>query len=168
MDYSLLLGIKQRSYSVNSKPASPHLELHTAQTGGGGTGRQEQPFFREDEGGINACLVVGPGTYYIGVIDLLQVSSGRHCHFTLSLTAIDCHSLGMYTITLMSLLSCSIGMPVVAPWLMQVWNFKKRMESAAKACCLCKDSKGISAVTPPYCAFAEASFLFICSARAPS
>ena len=65
MDYSLLLGIKQRSYSVNSKPASPHLELHTAQTGGGGTGRQEQPFFREDEGGINACLVVGPGTYYL-------------------------------------------------------------------------------------------------------
>eukprot|EP01050_Picozoa_sp_SAG11_P011288 SAG11_NODE_1186_length_5590_cov_2.852850_1_plen_110_part_00 len=66
MDYSLLLGIKQRLYPVN--------ELHPQPAPGGG-GAASNPVFREDEGGINACLVVGPGTYYIGVIDLLQVRS---------------------------------------------------------------------------------------------
>jgi hypothetical protein len=39
-------------------------------------------------------------------------SPGRHCHRTPSLTAIDCHCLGIYTVTLLSLLSLSIKMRV--------------------------------------------------------
>jgi hypothetical protein len=41
-----------------------------------------------------------------------DTSPGRHCHSTLSLTAIDPHSLGIYTATLLSLLSFSAKMTV--------------------------------------------------------
>jgi hypothetical protein len=37
-------------------------------------------------------------------------SPGRHCHFTLSLTVIGCHSLAVYTVILLSLLSTSVKM----------------------------------------------------------
>ena len=37
---------------------------------------------------------------------------GRHFHLTPSLTAIDCHCLGIYTVILTSLLSLSIKMSV--------------------------------------------------------
>jgi hypothetical protein len=36
-----------------------------------------------------------------------MVSTGRHCRSTLSLTEIDCHSLGIYTVVLLPLLSFS-------------------------------------------------------------
>jgi hypothetical protein len=36
------------------------------------------------------------------------VSLGRHCHSALPLTVIDCHSLGIYTVILLSLLSFSV------------------------------------------------------------
>jgi hypothetical protein len=42
----------------------------------------------------------------------LQASHGRHCHSTLSLTGIDCPSLGVYTVILLSLLSFSVIMTV--------------------------------------------------------
>jgi hypothetical protein len=45
----------------------------------------------------------------------LQASHGRHGHSTLSLAAIDCHSLGIYTVILRSLLSFSVKMTSVAP-----------------------------------------------------
>jgi hypothetical protein len=40
----------------------------------------------------------------------LQVSPGRHCHSTLSLIVVGCHSLGIYTVVLLSLLSFSVKM----------------------------------------------------------
>jgi ABC-type multidrug transport system fused ATPase/permease subunit len=43
-------------------------------------------------------------------------SPGRHCHSTLTLAVIDCHSLGIYTVILLPLLSCSAKM-TVSPFL---------------------------------------------------
>jgi hypothetical protein len=45
-----------------------------------------------------------------------QVSQGRHCHSTLSLTVSDCHSLGSYIIILLPSLSCFVEMTVSSPW----------------------------------------------------
>ena len=39
-------------------------------------------------------------------------NQGRHCHSTRSLAAIDCHSFGVYTVTLLVLLSFSVRMTV--------------------------------------------------------
>ena len=39
-------------------------------------------------------------------------SPGRHCHFTLSLAAVDCRSIGIYTVILLSLLSFFAEMTV--------------------------------------------------------
>ena len=44
-----------------------------------------------------------------------DTSPGRHCHSTLSLAVIDCSSLGIYTVILLSLLSLSAKMTVVRP-----------------------------------------------------
>ena len=39
-----------------------------------------------------------------------KASRGRHCHSTLSLVVMDCRSLGIYTVILLSLLSLSVIM----------------------------------------------------------
>ena len=39
-------------------------------------------------------------------------SPGRHCHSMLSLTVVDCHSLAIYTLLLLSLLSFAVKMTV--------------------------------------------------------
>jgi hypothetical protein len=39
-------------------------------------------------------------------------SPGRHCHSTSSLTAVDCHSLGIYILILLLLLSLAVKMTV--------------------------------------------------------
>ena len=44
-----------------------------------------------------------------------RVSQGRHCHSTLSVTVIDCHSLGIYTVILHPLLLFSVKMTVCRP-----------------------------------------------------
>ena len=44
--------------------------------------------------------------------DIGLASPGRHCHSTLSLAVIICHSLGIYTVVLWSLLSFSVKMKV--------------------------------------------------------
>ena len=41
-----------------------------------------------------------------------QASLGRHCHSTLSLAVVDCHSLGIYEIVMLPLLSFSAKMTV--------------------------------------------------------
>ena len=45
----------------------------------------------------------------------LVPSPGRYCHSTLSLTVIDCRSLGIHTVILRSLLSFSVKMTVSPP-----------------------------------------------------
>ena len=44
-----------------------------------------------------------------------HVSPGRHCHSTLALAVFACHSLGVYTLILLPLLSFSVKM-IVSPW----------------------------------------------------
>ena len=47
-----------------------------------------------------------------------MTSPVRHCHSILSLAVIDCHSLGVYTLTLLSLLALTVKMtvsPVATP-----------------------------------------------------
>jgi len=64
MDYSLLLGIDTHTFHTGV----PFDEPAAAHTPGSGT----PPFFRADSGGLTAYVVRGPGTYYFGLIDILQ------------------------------------------------------------------------------------------------
>jgi hypothetical protein len=45
-----------------------------AAAGGSGGGHATSPFFRTDEGGIASSIIEGPGVFYMGIIDILQVS----------------------------------------------------------------------------------------------
>ena len=57
----------------------------------------------------------GEGTlWYPGRPDKIggATSPGRHCHSTPSSTGIDCHSVGIHTVLLWSLLSCSAKVTV--------------------------------------------------------
>ena len=64
MDYSLLLGVNERSFNLTEQDR----QLPAA----GEAGQYRAPFHVTDEGGVQALLVVGPGTYYMGIIDILQ------------------------------------------------------------------------------------------------
>jgi hypothetical protein len=61
-------------------------------------------------------------------LHVLQVSHGRHCHYTLSLANIDCYFLGIYTVFLLSLLSFSVKLTVsplaaaAEPWSRCGWR----------------------------------------------
>lgn len=72
MDYSLLIGVKRERFQVlanknpsnNTSPLNKNKPLreYTA----------DDIFQRDADGGLSARMVEGPGTYYIGIIDVLQ------------------------------------------------------------------------------------------------
>jgi hypothetical protein len=49
------------------------------------------------------------------------ISPGRRCHSTMSLTVISCHSIGIYTVILLLLLSVSIKETMSTPGVERVW-----------------------------------------------
>lgn len=63
MDYSLLVGVVQRRFEVMERASSPHMPLDS---------EVNDPFLRDSDGGMHATVVEGPGTYYMGIIDVLQ------------------------------------------------------------------------------------------------
>jgi hypothetical protein len=64
------------------------------------------------EGHGGAAAAEGTFTKTLRFIPWGELSPGRHCHSTLSLAAIDCHSLGNHTVILLALLSFSAKMTV--------------------------------------------------------
>ena len=56
-----------------------------------------------------------------------STSPGRHCHSTRSLAVVECHSLGIYTLILLSLLSFSVKM-TVSPWARQQQQARRGRE----------------------------------------
>mmetsp|Transcript_24984 Transcript_24984/g.36876 ORF Transcript_24984/g.36876 Transcript_24984/m.36876 type:complete len:952 (-) Transcript_24984:91-2946(-) len=61
MDYSLLVGVVRRKFEVMER-FNP----------GPGSGDSTDAFQRDSDGGMHAAVVEGPGTYYMGIIDVLQ------------------------------------------------------------------------------------------------
>lgn len=68
MDYSLLIGVVHRKFEVMDKRASTgtaHDSLDSAIF-------RDNIFLQDTDGGMHAAVVEGPGTYYMGIIDVLQ------------------------------------------------------------------------------------------------
>jgi 1-phosphatidylinositol-4-phosphate 5-kinase len=96
MDYSLLVGVHNRRFRVNQlgagagAAAAGELFSPAASAAGAGAGAMDAdepaaaalraaassgpppPFFRADAGGMDAAVIEGPGTFYLGIIDILQ------------------------------------------------------------------------------------------------
>lgn len=94
MDYSLLVGVKRQRFEVikeNFDPSSSMLpndsvlgirgsvivdsaafNLPRSSTISSSVGDEDNPFQKLDDGGIRAAVVEGPGTFYFGIIDVLQ------------------------------------------------------------------------------------------------
>lgn len=60
MDYSLLVGVVRRKFEVMERTT------HTSEI------NSTDIFQRDPDGGMHAAVVEGPGTYYMGIIDVLQ------------------------------------------------------------------------------------------------
>lgn len=85
MDYSILIGVKSRKFEVidnQDKPDDP-ADLQTQTQSSNGTTNPlhrtmrvssiaRNPLKKDMDGGMHAGLVEGPGTYYFGIIDVLQ------------------------------------------------------------------------------------------------
>jgi hypothetical protein len=76
----------------------------------GGVRRQGDSLVITDDPAVITEGLPGAALFFWGKMG--PTTHGRHCHSTLSLTAIDCHSLGIYTVILLPLLSVSIKMTV--------------------------------------------------------
>ena len=63
MDYSLLVGVVRRKFEVMDRNTSLQSYPETSTT---------DVFQRDADGGMHAAVVEGPGTYYMGIIDVLQ------------------------------------------------------------------------------------------------
>lgn len=81
MDYSLLVGIKRAKFEVLKQPEDDSrksdLNLRSSPSGNrpstaSFSSLNENPFNCDVDGGMRAAVVEGPGTYYIGIIDILQ------------------------------------------------------------------------------------------------
>ena len=64
---------------------------------------------------VDSAGVVGTVAVHPGKGGAHQASPGGHCHSTPSLAAIGCHSLGVYTVILLSLLSFFAEVTVLPP-----------------------------------------------------
>eukprot|EP01035_Chromulina_nebulosa_P019416 gene19416-25292_t len=71
MDYSLLVGVKRQRFEVikESNSGASNSSFMTSITN---SLELENPFQRKKDGGISASIVEGPGTFYFGIIDVLQ------------------------------------------------------------------------------------------------
>lgn len=63
MDYSLLIGVVRRKFEVMDRTNSHPITSDTTNL---------DIFQRDNDGGMHAAVVEGPGTYYMGIIDVLQ------------------------------------------------------------------------------------------------
>lgn len=63
MDYSLLVGVVRRKFEVMDRNTSLQSCPETSTI---------DVFQRDADGGMHAAVVEGPGTYYMGIIDVLQ------------------------------------------------------------------------------------------------
>jgi hypothetical protein len=64
MDYSLLIGVVRRKFEVMDRATSLHSSSPEFSS--------PDVFQRDADGGMHAAVVEGPGTYYMGIIDVLQ------------------------------------------------------------------------------------------------
>jgi hypothetical protein len=64
MDYSLLVGVVRRKFEVMDRNTSSLQTCPETST--------NDIFQRDADGGMHAAVVEGPGTYYMGIIDVLQ------------------------------------------------------------------------------------------------
>ncbi len=80
MDYSLLIGVKRERFTVVDSQKPPANDAEDSSAAGShkpwsifGHGHGDEDMFKRDcDGGMRARIVEGPGTYYIGIIDILQ------------------------------------------------------------------------------------------------
>lgn len=64
MDYSLLVGVVQRRFEVMERPSTQSVLSLKSDS--------NDPFMRDEDGGMHVTVVEGPGTYFMGIIDVLQ------------------------------------------------------------------------------------------------
>ena len=72
MDYSLLVGVHNRRFRVDAAAAGGAIDDDEPPGTAAAGATAPVPFFRADGGGLNAQVIEGPGTYYLGIIDILQ------------------------------------------------------------------------------------------------
>ncbi len=67
MDYSLLIGVRRRNFEIldNQSPVKDLSEFNLHHL-------QGNPFSQDSDGALHAAVVEGQGTFYIGIIDILQ------------------------------------------------------------------------------------------------
>ena len=63
MDYSLIVGVVRRKFEVK--------DVQDIAAAGGGN-RSLDSLGRDADGSLHAAVVEGPGTFYMGIIDVLQ------------------------------------------------------------------------------------------------
>jgi hypothetical protein len=119
----------EAKFEASAKEPEPELtaleggetEAGGAQRGGGSgrDGRQEQEerdalvrTFVDERGYVSGAEHRLAQAGWQATHAQLQASHGQHCHSTLPLTTIGCHSLGIYPVILLSLLSFSAKMTV--------------------------------------------------------
>lgn len=68
MDYSLLIGVRRRNFEIMDSQSNIAKDLSAANL----QNTQGNPFNRDLDGAFHAAVVEGQGTFYIGIIDILQ------------------------------------------------------------------------------------------------
>lgn len=69
IDYSLLIGVRRRKFEVVDSEMTANAENQQQSPA---ASSQDNPFQQDADGGIHAGVVEGPGTYYFGIIDMLE------------------------------------------------------------------------------------------------
>ena len=68
MDYSLLIGVRRRNFEILDSQTTVTKDLSAINL----QSLQGNPFNQDVDGAFHAAVVEGQGTFYIGVIDVLQ------------------------------------------------------------------------------------------------
>ncbi len=79
MDYSILIGVKKDRFRVLTKHTPPDIQSSEGDfvepiicNENHAMGDMCDPFCRTEDGAFPANFIIGPGSYYIGIIDILQ------------------------------------------------------------------------------------------------
>ena len=68
MDYSLLIGVRRRNFEILDSQTTVTKDLSAINL----QSLQGNPFNQDVDGAFHAAVVEGQGTFYIGIIDVLQ------------------------------------------------------------------------------------------------
>lgn len=72
MDYSLLIGVRRRKYEIFDRKNNDSVRDSSSVVSSNGDDSVPNPYHQDEDGAIHAALVQAKGTFYIGIIDVLQ------------------------------------------------------------------------------------------------